>query len=225
MIAEIQVIPRPAGTAADRYKHVDAAIAIIQACQWLRSGKADAFVHEVMEEIGIDMSVHTPHTMDELVANLRKALAASLAENDWMTEATKQQALAKLIGIDPATRRPNPDFVMNVPRYRGAETFAGRQLHTARYAGPAEFAGQRVVVVGGGKRFFPDGVSTDQTPDELAGELIREAALQRLRQDVEVAPLPRQPMHAHHEAWRLRNSFLDQFTDHAQPQYHIISIY
>lgn len=34
----------------------------------VRSGKADGFVHEVMEEIGIDMSVHTPHTMDELVA-------------------------------------------------------------------------------------------------------------------------------------------------------------
>ncbi|UUX95945.1 MTH1187 family thiamine-binding protein [Aquabacterium sp. J223] len=31
MLAEIQVIPRPAGTAADRYKHVDAAIAVIQA--------------------------------------------------------------------------------------------------------------------------------------------------------------------------------------------------
>ncbi|WP_205959622.1 thiamine-binding protein [Ramlibacter humi] len=31
MIAEIQVIPRPAGTAGDRYKHVDAAIAVIQA--------------------------------------------------------------------------------------------------------------------------------------------------------------------------------------------------
>ena len=30
MIAEIQVIPRPAGTASDRYKHVDAAIAVIQ---------------------------------------------------------------------------------------------------------------------------------------------------------------------------------------------------
>ena len=30
-IAEIQVIPRPAGTAGDRYKHVDAAIAVIQA--------------------------------------------------------------------------------------------------------------------------------------------------------------------------------------------------
>ncbi|HEV7277023.1 MAG TPA: arsenate reductase ArsC [Devosiaceae bacterium] len=34
----------------------------------VRSGKADTFVHEVMEEIGIDMSVHTPHTMDELAA-------------------------------------------------------------------------------------------------------------------------------------------------------------
>ena len=31
MIAEIQVIPRPAGTASDRYRHVDAAIAVIQA--------------------------------------------------------------------------------------------------------------------------------------------------------------------------------------------------
>ena len=31
MLAEIQVIPRPAGTADDRYRHVDAAIAVIQA--------------------------------------------------------------------------------------------------------------------------------------------------------------------------------------------------
>ena len=30
-IAEIQVIPRPAGTTDNRYKHVDAAIAVIQA--------------------------------------------------------------------------------------------------------------------------------------------------------------------------------------------------
>ncbi len=31
MLAEIQVLPRPAGTPEDRYKHVDAAIAVIQA--------------------------------------------------------------------------------------------------------------------------------------------------------------------------------------------------
>lgn len=36
------------------------------------------------------------------------------------------------------------------PRYRGQETFRGRQLHTANYSGPEEFEGQRVVVVGGG---------------------------------------------------------------------------
>ncbi|OII65661.1 pyridine nucleotide-disulfide oxidoreductase [Streptomyces sp. CC53] len=36
------------------------------------------------------------------------------------------------------------------PRYPGQETFRGRQLHTAQYAGPEEFAGLRVVVVGGG---------------------------------------------------------------------------
>ncbi|MGW0562495.1 NAD(P)-binding domain-containing protein [Streptomyces sp. NPDC003016] len=36
------------------------------------------------------------------------------------------------------------------PRHPGQETFRGRQLHTADYPGPQEFAGQRVVVVGGG---------------------------------------------------------------------------
>jgi cation diffusion facilitator CzcD-associated flavoprotein CzcO len=36
------------------------------------------------------------------------------------------------------------------PRYPGAGTFRGRQLHPVDYNGPDEFAGQRVVVVGGG---------------------------------------------------------------------------
>ncbi|MEV8531624.1 FAD-dependent oxidoreductase [Streptomyces sp. NPDC051211] len=36
------------------------------------------------------------------------------------------------------------------PRYRGQETFRGRQVHTAGYPGPGAFAGARVVVVGGG---------------------------------------------------------------------------
>ncbi|MFE2374177.1 NAD(P)-binding domain-containing protein [Streptomyces sp. NPDC059398] len=36
------------------------------------------------------------------------------------------------------------------PRYPGQETFRGRQLHTSGYRGPQEFAGQHVVVVGGG---------------------------------------------------------------------------
>ncbi|MEO8095717.1 MAG: NAD(P)-binding domain-containing protein [Pseudolysinimonas sp.] len=37
-----------------------------------------------------------------------------------------------------------------VPHYPGQETFVGRQLHTVEYDGPAELAGLRVVVVGGG---------------------------------------------------------------------------
>ncbi|SFK97685.1 Pyridine nucleotide-disulphide oxidoreductase [Geodermatophilus ruber] len=37
-----------------------------------------------------------------------------------------------------------------VPRYPGQELFAGRQLHPVDYRGAAEFAGQSVVVVGGG---------------------------------------------------------------------------
>ena len=36
------------------------------------------------------------------------------------------------------------------PRYPGADTFRGRQLHTADYRGADEFAGKRVLVVGGG---------------------------------------------------------------------------
>jgi cation diffusion facilitator CzcD-associated flavoprotein CzcO len=36
------------------------------------------------------------------------------------------------------------------PYYPGQETFAGRQLHTADYTGPSGYAGQHVVVVGGG---------------------------------------------------------------------------
>ena len=39
--------------------------------------------------------------MSDLVANLRLALAESLDENDWMTDATKQQAMAKLDSFDP----------------------------------------------------------------------------------------------------------------------------
>lgn len=36
------------------------------------------------------------------------------------------------------------------PSYPGARDFRGRQLHTAQYSSPAEFQGQRVIVVGGG---------------------------------------------------------------------------
>jgi cation diffusion facilitator CzcD-associated flavoprotein CzcO len=37
-----------------------------------------------------------------------------------------------------------------VPAYDGAQTYAGTQLHSAHYRAPQPFAGQRVLVVGGG---------------------------------------------------------------------------
>lgn len=49
-----------------------------------------------------------------------------------------------------------------IPFYRGADQFAGRQLHTVDYDGPGAFRGQHVVVVGGG-------ASAVQILGELAG--------------------------------------------------------
>ncbi|KAA0021181.1 NAD(P)-binding domain-containing protein [Antrihabitans cavernicola] len=48
-----------------------------------------------------------------------------------------------------------------IPHYRGADTFAGRQLHTKDYRTADEFAGQHVVVVGGG-------ISAIQLLDEIS---------------------------------------------------------
>lgn len=47
-----------------------------------------------------------------------------------------------------------------LPHYPGMELFAGRQLHSTHYHGPEPFAGERVVVVGGGN-----------TAAQLLGEL------------------------------------------------------
>lgn len=52
------------------------------------SGKADGFVHEVMEEVGVDMSVHTPHTMDELMAT-RFDLVVTLSNEAKQAVATR----------------------------------------------------------------------------------------------------------------------------------------
>lgn len=68
----------------------------------VRSGKADGFVHEVMEEIGVDMSVHTPHTMDELMAT-RFDLVVTLS-------ADAQEAVAgRAIDMSETEHWPMPD--------------------------------------------------------------------------------------------------------------------
>lgn len=44
--------------------------------------------------------------MAELIANLRAALQERIEKNDWMDEATKKEALAKLASFDPRTGHP-----------------------------------------------------------------------------------------------------------------------
>lgn len=61
----------------------------------------------------------------------------------FLIEAGSEQLLAR--GIVNATGTWERPFI---PWYPGI--FGGRQLHTRDYRGPAEFAGQRVLVVGGG---------------------------------------------------------------------------
>ena len=50
--------------------------------------------------------------------------------------------------------------------------------------GVAELRADLPQLLGEGPRYFPEGMATDQTEEELAAELIREAALMRLRQEI-----------------------------------------
>ncbi|MEX0341752.1 MAG: M13 family metallopeptidase [Erythrobacter sp.] len=64
--------------------------------------------------------------MDELVANLRVALAESLAEIEWMTDATKAEARSKLASFDPKI-----GYRDNLDTYEGLEIVAGDPLANA----------------------------------------------------------------------------------------------
>jgi putative endopeptidase len=61
--------------------------------------------------------------MDELVANLRVALAESLQEIDWMSEETKVEAMAKLDSFDPKI-----GYRDNLETYEGLAIVAGNPL-------------------------------------------------------------------------------------------------
>jgi putative endopeptidase len=61
--------------------------------------------------------------MDILIANLRKAMAISLQENDWMSAATKKEAMAKLASFDPKI-----GYRDNLETYEGLEVDAASPL-------------------------------------------------------------------------------------------------
>lgn len=79
--------------------------------RWKRAiGEAEGLLGELIgkEYVARYFPAENKAAMDELVANLRLALRESIAEIDWMGEATKTQALAKLDSFDPKIGyRPN----------------------------------------------------------------------------------------------------------------------
>ncbi|MGW0411079.1 NAD(P)-binding domain-containing protein [Streptomyces collinus] len=87
-------------------------------------------------ERAFDLRVRRPVDVRAVREGEGGRLLVRTSEGDWSTRA--------LINATGTWDRPF------WPRCPGQRSFRGRQLHTAQYAGPEEFAGQRVVVVGGG---------------------------------------------------------------------------
>ncbi|MFJ6086870.1 NAD(P)-binding domain-containing protein [Streptomyces sp. NPDC092369] len=87
-------------------------------------------------ERAFDLRVRRPVDVHAVRAGVGGRLLVETSDGTWSTRA--------LINATGTWDRPF------WPRYKGQETFRGRQLHTAQYRGPEEFAGQRVIVVGGG---------------------------------------------------------------------------
>ena len=83
-----------------------------------------------------DLPVLRPVRVDEVVEAGDGLLEVRAGARRWLTRT--------VVNAAGTWSRPF------VPAYPGAETFRGRQLHTHDYPGPAELAGRRVVVVGGG---------------------------------------------------------------------------
>jgi cation diffusion facilitator CzcD-associated flavoprotein CzcO len=82
-----------------------------------------------------DLPVHRPVRVTA-VRRLGEGFVVETPDGDWRTRA--------VVNATGTWTRPF------VPRYPGQETFRGRQLHTVDYRSAEEFAGQSVVVVGGG---------------------------------------------------------------------------
>ena len=91
---------------------------IIARSAGVQSGKADGFVHEVMEEVGIDMSIHTPHILDELVAN-RFDLVVTLspdAEEAVKRRGLETSAMEHWRVLDPTVTEGNREAILSAYR-------------------------------------------------------------------------------------------------------------
>ncbi|MEU1206972.1 NAD(P)-binding domain-containing protein [Nocardia sp. NPDC005825] len=94
-----------------------------------------------------DLRVHRPISVT-VVCDRATAATCPNQEVDGLLHAELNPgATVRARGLVNATGTWDKPFI---PYYRGAETFAGRQLHAHDYRAATEFEGRHVVVVGGG---------------------------------------------------------------------------
>ena len=97
-----------------------------QRARWKRAiGETEGLIGEVVGAAYVEryFPPENKAAMEELVANLRKALAISIEENEWMSDATKQEAVAKLEAFDPKI-----GYRENLDTYPGLAIDAGTPL-------------------------------------------------------------------------------------------------
>jgi len=103
-----------------------------QLVRWKRAISAtQGQLGEVLGELYVEhyFPPESKAAMVDLVENLRKALAASIEENDWMSDATKPRAIAKLEAFTPKIGYP-----VRFETYEGLEIGAGSPLANAMSA-------------------------------------------------------------------------------------------
>lgn len=94
----------------------------------------------------VDYLTRYEERYDLQVLRNRRVLAVDRREDErlMVSTATEQYAAVAVVSATGTWERPF------WPTYPGAQEFGGRQLHAADYRTPDEFAGQHVVIVGGG---------------------------------------------------------------------------
>ncbi|MEV6774459.1 NAD(P)-binding domain-containing protein [Nocardia sp. NPDC051030] len=93
-----------------------------------------------------DLRVHRPVSVNVVCDRATPATCPNEAV-DGLLHSEARDTTFRSRGLINATGTWDKPFI---PYYRGADTFAGRQLHAHDYRTAKEFAGKHVVVVGGG---------------------------------------------------------------------------
>lgn len=97
-----------------------------QRARWKRAiGETEGLLGELVGKSYVEryFPAENKAAMVDLVANLRKALAQSIEQNDWMSAATKKEALAKLDAFDPKI-----GYRDNLETYDGLSIIEGNPL-------------------------------------------------------------------------------------------------